>query len=248
MTTRGFAVLLAAAMVSMTACTARDKAKSRAGAADTTAAAVVPGDGTPPAPASGSPDSMGVPSILTPEELAKIPAPPLSAQEMAALAPAQLQLKDMGFRITAPPDTAGLKSRGRIQREWAEALLAYEKGQMDSVTAHLARAREHLATAVNADSNWPNRLRNLEAATLYATGSPGDVKAKFGDLANPNASEILDVGLEWVLLHDDLRLGRGKEAVARLRLVQNSQLSVGLEARKLLAQLQPPPVQTTDNP
>jgi hypothetical protein len=82
-------------------------------------------------------------------------------------------------------------------------------------------------------------MRNLEAALVYVSSPPGEVKRRFGEIADPDPLEILDVAYEWILLNDDLRQGHGREAVARLRVVQRSQLEASLEARKLMTRLFP---------
>jgi hypothetical protein len=226
-------------------CGGRDGAKrddTRGGAADSVQS-----------PAS-APDSMTAgmttetPPFLSPEELAGVPEPSLSRDALAALAPPHLRIQDLGFQLpTALPDTTGLKNKAKLQREWSEAIISYHKMDYAGTSTHLAKAREFLQASKGADLNWPARLRNLEAATIYATKPPGEVKRRFGEIASPSSQEVLDTAFEWILLHDDLRLGRGRDAVARLRIIQASPLSINLEARKLMARLLPSPSGSPSN-
>ncbi len=229
-------IVLVGAGLAANGCGGRDGAKrndARDGASDSES----------PASASDSVSSRmttKTPPFLSPEELADVPEPSLSREELAALAPPHLRMQDLGFQVPAGlPDTTGLKNKAKLQREFSEALISYQRMDYAGTSAHLVKAREFLEASKGADVFWPERIRNLEAATAYATASPGEVKRRFGEIASPSGQEILDTAYEWVLLHDDLRLGRGRDAVARLRIVQASPLPINLEARKLMARLLP---------
>lgn len=228
--------------LSLAACARRDGG-SNAAARGASAAA------DSASPSAGSPSASTIvlsapsferPSFLSDENLANVPEPKLTPGEFAAIAPATLRLRDLGFLIPqAAPDTTGLKNKLKLRREWVEALQDYEAGRIEPARVHLQRAREFLANAQEPDANWPFRIRNLDAACVYALAAPDGVRLAFGEIADPRADDVLDVAYEWVLAHEDLRAGRGRDAVARLRFIQASPLKVALEARKVLYKLIP---------
>ncbi len=190
--------------------------------------------------AASSLPSVETPEFLSEANLAAVPEPKLTPEQLAALAPPALLLRDLGFQVPhLAPDTTGRKNKAKLQREWVEALQDYEAGHYPRAQDHLQRAREFHAEVTEPDGYWPERIRNLDAAILYAVGPPGAARAAHGEIAEPQGQRVLDVGYQWVLGHDALRLGRAREAVARFRLVQQSPLKVNLEARKILAQLLP---------
>jgi hypothetical protein len=168
------------------------------------------------------------------------PLPKLSREEIIALAPAQIRLQDLGFTVPGtPPDTTGLKNKAKVRREWADALADFAGGHMEMAREHLANAREFAPLVKDPDPLWPFRFRNLDAAALYSTASPGETKRIYGEIAEPEREDVFDVGYLWVMAMDDLRLGNGKDAVVRLRFLSRSPLKVSMEARKVLSLLAP---------
>lgn len=168
------------------------------------------------------------------------PVPKLSREEIIALAPAQIRLQDLSFTVPGtPPDTTGLKNKAKVRREWADALADFAGGHMEMVREHLVRAREFAPMVKDPDPLWPFRFRNLDAGALYSTAPPGEAKRIYGEIAELDREDVFDVGYQWVMAMDDLRLGNGKDAVIRLRFLSRSSLKVSMEARRVLSLLAP---------
>jgi hypothetical protein len=168
------------------------------------------------------------------------PLPKLSREEIIALAPARIRLEDLGFTVPAtPPDTTGLKNKAKVRREWADALADFSGGHLEMAREHLAKARELAPQVKDPDPLWPFRFRNLDAAALYSTAPPGEAKRIYGEIAELDREDVFDVGYQWVMAMDDLRLGNGQDAVIRLRFLTRSPLKVSMEARRVLSLLAP---------
>jgi hypothetical protein len=212
-------------------CATRDTKKQAGASADSI-----------PKEASAFADSALGMTRSTPEWLrdSSVPEPMISREKIMALAPAEIRLEDMGFNLPGVvPDTTGLKNKAKVMREWAEALVAYKAGDYASAREHLAKAREHAPLVKDPDPLWPFRFRSLDAGAIYATEEPGEVRRRYGEIAEPNRESVFDIGFEWVLAMEDLRQGNGRSAVARLRLIQRSPHRISMEARKVLFILVP---------
>ena len=223
----------------LSSCGARESPKPSSTASDSTAASAE-------APA----DSATGMTRSTPAWLAGADAtePKLSREQIVALAPAQIRLQDLGFSPPAAlPDTTGLKYKAKVRRKWAEALMDYHTGHIQTVRDHLAQARELAPLVKDPDPLWPFRFRNLEAGAMYSTAPPGEVKRVYGEIADPKRDDVFDVGYEWVMAMDDLRQGNGRAAAARLHFVARSPHKVSMEARRILGVLAPEAVEDTSD-
>jgi hypothetical protein len=161
--------------------------------------------------------------------------------ELAALAPAELTLKDLAaMRLPALPDTTDKKSRVRAMYHWVLALAAVQAGEWREALAELGVARSLYEGVAQQQEDWHARFRNLEAACTYMLDPPGTVQKKFTALESPRADSVLDVQYEWLLGLDALRTGDREAALRHLTLVAGTQFPAATEAQGLLDRLEGP--------
>ncbi len=166
---------------------------------------------------------------------------PAVREELAALAPAELTLKDLAaMRLPALPDTTDKKSRARAMYHWVLALAAVQAGEWPEALAEVGVARSLYAEVAQQEEDWHARFRNLEAASSYMLDPPGTVQEKFEALESPRVDSVLDVQYEWILALDALRTGNREAVLRHLNLVAGSQLPVAKEAQGLLERLEGP--------